>query len=125
MARTKRVFVSFAVEDVRSRDLFCGQAKHDDTPFEFVDMSVKQPWDEKWKTNCRSRIKGCDGMIALITKNTAGAAGELWEIECAKEECIPVIGVYCTQDNRPSSAPAGLKVVDWTWPNIKSFLDSL
>jgi hypothetical protein len=77
MARTKRIFLSFAIEDVKCRDLFVGQAKHPDTPFEFVDMSVKEPWDEKWRTNCRTRIKGCDGVIALITKNTANAAGAL------------------------------------------------
>ena len=36
-------------------------------------MSVKEPWDEKWKTNCRTRIKGRDGVIGLISKNTPKA----------------------------------------------------
>jgi nucleoside 2-deoxyribosyltransferase len=125
MARTKRVFVSFAIEDVKCRDMFCGQAKHPDTPFEFVDMSVKEPWDERWKTNCRSRIKGCDGVIVLVTKNTAKADGAMWEIQCAKDEGKPILGIYCTTDNRPSSSPSGIKVVDWTWANIKSFIDKL
>jgi nucleoside 2-deoxyribosyltransferase len=105
--------------------MFCGQAKHPDTPFEFVDMSVKEPWDEKWKTNCRSRIKGCDGVIVLVTKNTAKAAGAMWEIQCAKDEGKPVLGIYCTTDDRPSSSPGGIKVVNWTWDNVKSFIDSL
>ena len=54
-------FFSFAVEDKQLRDLLKDQAKNKHCPFEFVDMSVKEPWDRQWKTNCRSRIKG--GMV--------------------------------------------------------------
>jgi len=128
MARNNRVFVSFAVEDKTSRDLLVGQARNERSPFEFVDMSVKEPWDEKWKTNCRTRIKGCDGVIALVSKNTAKGAGALWEVRCAKEEKVPVRGVYCSSDNRPASLPSefeGVKVVDWSWANIASFINSL
>lgn len=66
----KRVFVAFAIEDETTKILFTGQAKNAKVPYEFVDMSVKEPFDEKWKTNCRTRIKGCDGFIALVSKNT-------------------------------------------------------
>ena len=128
MASKNRVFISFAIEDEAYRNLLVGQAKNERSPFEFVNMSVLEPWDEKWKTNCRTRIKGCDGMIALVSKNTAQASGALWEVKCAKEEGVPVRGIYCTTAKRPSSLPAefsGVRVLDWTWPNIKAFLDSL
>ena len=72
---SKRVFIAFAIEDKTHRDFLVGQAKLDQSPFEFTDMSAQEPWDEKWKTNCRSRIKGCDGVIGLISKNTPKAAG--------------------------------------------------
>ena len=71
----KRIFISFAKEDSNLRDLLVGQARNNNSPFEFVDMSVKQAWDSAWKTNCRRKIKGCDGVIALITKNTKNADG--------------------------------------------------
>ena len=90
----KRIFISFAKEDSNLRDLLVGQARNNNSPFEFVDMSVKQAWDSAWKTNCRRKIKGCDGVIALITKNTKNADGELWEIKCAKEEGIPCLGIW-------------------------------
>ena len=130
MAKTNRIFISFAVEDVASRNMLVGQAKNDNSPFEFVDMSVKEPWDEKWKTNCRTKIKGCDGMIALVSKKTASADGALWEVKCAKEELgnARIRGIYVDSDNKPSTLPAdfsGVRVVEWTWPNIESFLDSL
>src|ERR1035437_9856695 len=101
-----------------------GQAKLGKSPFEFTNMSVNEPFDEKWKTQCRSRIKGCDGMIAFVSKNTAKATGAIWEVKTAKEEGIPVIAVYTTTDDRPATLPAvytGVKKVSWTWDNIKSF----
>ncbi|TIP72107.1 MAG: hypothetical protein E5X53_26970 [Mesorhizobium sp.] len=105
-----------------------GQARNERTPFEFVDMSVKRPWDEAWKTQCRTRIKGCDGMIAMVTKNTAKADGQLWEVRAALQERVPVLGVYATQDNRPYSLPSEFRyvqVVGWTWDNVSSFLEDL
>ncbi len=130
MAEKNRIFISFAIEDARCRDLLKGQAKNDKSPFEFVDMSVKEPWDEQWKTRCRTKIKGCDGMIALVSKKTANADGALWEVKCGKEELETsrIRGIYVDSNNKPSSLPAefaGIRVVEWTWPNIKSFLDSL
>ena len=124
----KRLFISFAIEDVRDRDFLVGQAKNDKTPFEFVDMSVKEPWDSEWKTRCRSKIIGCDGMIALVSKNTAKAAGQLWEIQCGKDEKIPVRGLYTATDDRPSSLPSelsGVTVMTWTWDNLEKFINSL
>ena len=128
MASKNRIFISFAVEDKWARDYLVGQAKNDKSPFEFVDMSLNEPFDEKWKTQCRSRIKGCDGMIALVSKNTKNASGALWEIKTAKEEKVPVRGIYTTTDDRPTVLPSelsGVSVVTWSWPNIKTFLDSL
>lgn len=90
----KRIFISFAIEDEHLRDFLKGQAKNENSPFEFVDMSVKKPWDSQWKTNCRTRIKGCDGVISIVTKNTKNADGQIWEMKCAKDENIPIVGIY-------------------------------
>ncbi len=67
-------------------------------------------------------------MIAMITNNTANADGQLWEVRAALQEGVPLLGVYATQDNRPYSLPAEfrhVRVVDWTWANISSFIASL
>jgi hypothetical protein len=121
------VFISFAIEDERQRDFLVGQARNAKSPFEFVDMSVKEPWDEKWKTNCRTKIRGCHGVIALISQNTAKAEGAKWEIKCAKDEKVPIVGMYAYRDDR-SASPTGLgstRVMTWTWDNIKGFIDGL
>jgi hypothetical protein len=122
---SKRVFISFAVEDSNLRDFLVGQAKNNNSPFEFVDMSVKDPWSSSWKTNCRTKIKGCDGLIAIATNNTRVANGQLWEINCAQEEYVPVKAVWGHPDERPSiSVLSGVRTVDWKWDNIKSLIDS-
>jgi hypothetical protein len=124
----KRVFISFAMEDSKLRDFIVGQARNEHSPFEFVDMSVKQPWDSSWKTNCRTKIKGCDGMLIIVTRNTKNAAGQLWEVKCAKDEDIPCRGIWGYSDDKPSTLPAdlaGVRVVNWTWDNINSFISSL
>jgi len=124
----KRIFISFAIEDSKLRDFIVGQARNENSPFEFVDMSVKQAWDSAWKTNCRTKIKGCNGMIIIVTKNTKYADGQLWEIKCAKEENVPRRGIWGHSDDKPATLPAeldGVQIVYWTWDNIKSFIDYL
>ena len=70
---TKRIFISFASEDRYYRDLLKGQSLNTKSTFTYIDLSAKQAWDSSWKTNCRARIKGCDGVIALISKHTRNA----------------------------------------------------
>ena len=123
----KRIFTSFAIEDERMRDLFVGQARLAKVPYELTDMSVKEPWSSEWKTKCRTKIKGCDGVVVLISKNLKKADGALWEIKCAKEEKIPIIGVYMTDCNILDSPDEtnGIKKVTWTWANIAEFVNGL
>lgn len=128
MGKNKRIFIAFAMEDKFARDNLVYQAKEqENAPFDFTDMSVKEPWDSQWKTNCRSKIKGCDGVIAFISRNTPNATGACWEIKCAKEEGIPIKAIWVHKDD-PCCKPNELgntPVVYWTWKNIKNFIISL
>ena len=124
--RTKRVFVAFAIEDRSSRDFLKGQSLNTNSPFEYIDMSVKEPWDSEWKTKCRTRLKGCDGAIVLLSRNSVSADGQKWEITCAKDEKIPLIGVYIyTSDTSNPKEMDGVKKIRWTWDGIKDFIDGL
>lgn len=122
-----RIFISFAAEDARFRNLFSGQKELKDTRIDFTDMSVKEPWDEKWKTNCRTKIKGCDGLIALVSKNTWSAAGARWEMQCADEEGVPILGVHIFKDDKGAVPPElnGYRVIEWHWDGIRAFLNRL
>lgn len=128
MAKKNRIFISFAIEDENLRDFLVGQARNEKSPFEFVDMSVKKPWDSSWKTNCRTKIKGCDGVLIIVTKNSKKADGQLWEIKCAKQESIPRKGIWGYKEDKPANLPSeldGVQIVNWTWTNIKNWLDTL
>lgn len=125
MAVTKRVFTAFAIEDENLRVLLVGQRLHTDTPFEWTDISVKEPWSSDWKSKCRTRIRGCDGVIGIITPNTPRAGGQLWELKCAYEENRPVLLIRTSGSAALPVAPEEIrgKVVSvWSWPAIDSFL---
>ena len=123
MADKKVVFVAFAIEDERQRDLLKGQALNTKTPFEYVDMSVKDAYDSDWKERVRTRIRRSDGVIALVSKNSLSSSGQKWEISCAKEEKKKLRGVWAYTDDRTKLE--GVNTVAWTWDNIKDFIDSL
>jgi hypothetical protein len=123
MADKKVIFVAFAIEDERSRDLLKGQALNTKSPFEYIDMSVKEAYDADWKAKVRTRIKRSDGVIALVSKNSTSSSGQKWEIQCAQEEGKPVRGIWIYKDDR--TVLAGVPTVVWTWDNIKNFIDSL
>jgi hypothetical protein len=124
----KRVFISFAIEDVNYRDYLVQQSKKSNSPFNFIDMSVKKEWEQdEWKKKCRTKIKRCHGVIALLSKNTHKAGGARWEIKCAKQENIPLIGVYMPNSgihHQPEEL-YGINKVDWTWQNIAEFVNNL
>jgi len=117
----KKIFVSFAIEDKKYRDFLVSQAKNERTPFSFVDMSAKEPWEQEvWKDKCRAKIKKCDGMIMLLSKNTWHAGGARWEVKCAREEKVPVIGMHIKKGDKGAKPPElnGKKVIDWSWDNL-------
>ncbi len=123
----KKVFIAFAIEDKFARDNLVYQSGQEHTPFEFLDMSVQEPFTSAWKTQCRERIKGCDGVVAFISRKTPSAEGACWEIKCAIDENIPLRGFWVHKDD-PCCRPSELgttRVDYWTWDNIKSFLNSL
>ena len=124
----KRIFVSFPKEDSKLRDLLVGQSENTNSPFDFTDMSVHQPWDNAWKTNCRTKIKGCDGLIAIITCNTCNADGQIWEINCADDEDVPVLCIKTSDykpDDRTRSKISHRMVYNWDWETIEKFIKGL
>ncbi|MFZ1440365.1 MAG: TIR domain-containing protein [Candidatus Microthrix subdominans] len=121
----KRVFIAFAKEDEASRNLFTGQRVNSKSPIEFIDMSVKQPYDSAWKTQTRSRIKGSHGVIALLSSSTPGADGQLWEIKCAVEEGKPLLGIWLGDYRTKPAAMGSGPCKPWTWVNVTNFVDNL
>lgn len=123
MVNKKVIFVAFAIEDERSRDFLKAQSLRTHSPFEYIDMSVKEAYDTDWKSKVRTRIKRSDGVIAMVSKNSLRSSGQKWEIQCAQEEGKAIMGIWCYKDDRTKLAGVNAKV--WTWDNVKAFIDSL
>ena len=123
MPAAKIVFVAFAIEDERQRDLLKGQSLSTKSPFEYVDMSVKEAYSSEWKERVRTRIRRSDGVIALVSKNSLTSSGQKWEIACAREEKKHILGIWAYKDDRTDLA--GVSTVVWNWDTIKDFIDSL
>jgi hypothetical protein len=136
MATTgKRIFVSFSSEDARYRDLLLGQARHQGTPFVLVDLSDREAGaddehdqsEDSDETRRLSRIRDCDGVLALISANTPHARAQLSELRWVFEEALPVLLIFVSEA-RPRSLPALLKnrrIVAWSWESISNFLKKL
>lgn len=124
----KRVFISFAIEDVKYRNYLVEQARKKHSPFDFIDMSVKKKWNQdEWKNRCRAKIKRCDGVIALLSKNTHKASGARWEMKCAREEGVKLIGMHIKKNDRGAipSELQGKRVILWNWDNLEKFINQL
>jgi MTH538 TIR-like domain (DUF1863) len=126
--KRKKVFISFAYEDVEYRDYLVQQARKKHSPFDFIDMSVKKEWEQdEWKRRCRTKIKRCDGVIALLSKNTHKAGGARWEMKCAREEGVRIIGMHIKKNDKGAIPPElkGKRIILWSWDNLEQFIKQL
>jgi len=124
-ARARNVFISFNVEDEAQVNLLRYQAR-EGLGVEFRDYSVKEPFDEKWKTNCKERIAQTSALICFIGENTAQREAVLWEIEEAYRQGKKVIGVRIYSDkNHQVPKPLidhGAPIVEWNNEKISKLL---
>jgi hypothetical protein len=123
MANKKTIFIAFAIEDEKQRDLLKGQSLNTKTSFEYVDMSVKEAYNIEWKRRVRTRIRRSDGIIVLVSKNSLDSRGQKWEIECAKDEGKRILGIWAYKADRTNIV--GVNTKAWTWANITNFIDSI
>ena len=86
-------------------------------------MSVKDAYDSDWKSRVRTRIRRSDGVIVLVSKNSLTSSGQKWEIQCAKEESVKILGIWAYTTDRTEVASITTRV--WKWDTIATFIDSL
>jgi hypothetical protein len=120
-----RAFIAFQVEDRWARDFLVEQAHQKNNQIEFVDYSVHDAFDEKWKTNCRERISRTRGTIALIGKTTYLAEAVLWEIAETNRQEHHLFGIQINRGAThpiPDGVPAS-RVIRWDFDAIVAELE--
>jgi DNA-directed RNA polymerase subunit L len=123
-----RVFISFHVDDEAQVNLLRHQAKTSDQ-LEFTDYSVKEPFDEKWKTQCTERIRQSTIVVVAFGENTHQREAVDWEIRKAHELGKPVIGMRIYSDKNHKISPAmrenNDRIVPWNLETIQAELDKV
>jgi hypothetical protein len=123
----KRAFISFDYDhDEGAKTMLAGQAKYEDTPFEFTDASVKAHLTGDWEAKVRRRMDNIDIVIVLCGEHTNAAQGVDKELTIAREKGKPyfLLAAYADKScTKPTSARAGDKVYRWTWDNLKALIE--
>jgi len=125
-----RAFISFDFDhDETEKTLFVGQGKNSKTPFSMQDWSAKSSMAQsKWEAIVKEKINKCNMVIVLSGKTMASASGVSKEITMAKEQNVPVFGVYVDGANSTSNLPTGLqrnRTIAWKWDGISDAIDQM
>lgn len=126
MATKKRVFISFDYDnDESAKTMLAGQAKLEDSPFDFKDASVKDHLTGDWKEKVKRRMDNIDVVIVLCGQKIDKAAGVAAELTIAKEKCKEYFLLSAYSDKtctKPTSASSTDKLYKWTWDNLKALI---
>ncbi len=120
-----RAFISFDFDhNETEKVLFVGQAKNSKTPFSIQDWSAKSTMPQsKWEEIVREKIGKSNMLIVLVGKTMTSATGVAKEIKFAKDQSVPVFGVYVGGADSNSNLPDGLarnRTIKWEWDSIAS-----
>jgi CHASE2 domain-containing sensor protein len=75
----------------------------------------------QWEAIVKGKINKCNLLIVLVGKTMASASGVPKEISMAKDQNVPVFGVYVDGANSNSNLPSGLprnRTIKWDWDDI-------
>ncbi|MDH2208418.1 MULTISPECIES: TIR domain-containing protein [Empedobacter] len=123
-----RAFISFDFDNNEGqKKYFIGQSINSRTPFKIEDWSSKShlPQNE-WEALIKSKINKCNILIVLVGKSMSTAGGVKKEITFAKEQNVPVFGIYVDGANQNSTLPEGLqrnRTISWNWDAIANAIE--
>ena len=125
-----RVFVSFDFDyNETEKNLFIGQSKNSKTPFNIGDWSSKSSLPQnQWEALIKDKINKCNMLIVLSGQTMASASGVAKEIKMAKDQDVPVFGIYVDGANSNSNLPTGLqrnRTISWNWESIANAISQM
>jgi len=130
----RRAFISFRVEDKTLVDYLRGQAKNTNSDLDFIDMSLKVPFDSKnaeyIKQGIRARIKQCSVTVVMATDDTHKSDWVNWEIGETIRQGKGVV-VIDKRSNPSSKLPVAvaenkknIKIVPWKHKEIMDAINN-
>jgi hypothetical protein len=131
LPKKRSIFISFAGDDLNEVNLLRAQAKNEKTDLDFVDRSLKEPFDSKneeyIKRGIRERIKQCSVTVVYVTENSINSTWVDWEIRESIALGKGIIAMY-KGDSPPSKVPAAIeefniKLVSWSHEELSKAID--
>ena len=127
----RRVFISFQNEDLNEVNLFRGQAKNEDSELDFIDSSLKVPFNsenaEYIKRGIRDRIDQCSVTVVFVGEKTHESEWVDWEIRESIKRGRGVVAVISRDDSSIKIPKAvtenNIKVVPWKHAKIKEAIE--
>lgn len=126
----RKVFISFASEDLDKKRLFVGQAKNENSELDFMDFSLKVPFNSEnadyIKRGIRERISQSSVTVVLVTDSTHRSDWVNWEISESIRQNKGVVVVNHrsgTSTGMPSSVNQNrdrVRVVSWNHQEINN-----
>ena len=125
MATKKKVFISFDFDnDKVIKDFLIGQSKHEDSPFEVTDVSLKEAAPEKdWVDKAKAKIGLADLVIVMVGPKTHKASGVLKEVKIANDLKKKIIQIIGYKDGNYTRVEGGGTLYNWNWENLKKLLN--
>ncbi|MGK5094926.1 TIR domain-containing protein [Deltaproteobacteria bacterium TL4] len=125
-----RAFISFDFDhNETEKNLFVGQSKNSKTPFSIQDWSAKSLMPQsQWEAIVKEKINKSNMLIVLVGKTMASATGVAKEIKMAKDQNVPVFGVYVGGADSTSNLPDGLaknRSIKWNWDDIAAAIKQM
>ncbi len=127
----RRVFISFQSDDLNEVNLFRGQAKNEDSELDFIDSSLKVPFNsenaEYIKRGIRDRIDQCSVTVVFIGEKTHESEWVDWEIRESIRRGKGVVAMTSSDDPSLKLPKAvkeyNIKVVPWKHKKIKDAIE--
>lgn len=122
----RNVFLSFTMEDKELADLFRSQMENEQPGLGFRDYSIKEAFEQAWKTNAERLIRACSATICLIGKTTHRSRAVDWEVRKSVElgKHVMAVSIQPTETIVVPSALVEVKVKPLSW-NIERIAGEL
>jgi len=121
-----RLFVACAPQDLKFSELIVAKARADRLPLVFDGFGEGRVDEIGWQLECRRRIRSARAVVVLVSPHTRESPRALWQVVCARELGLPVVGVTVSfedADERGCGEVVGMEsIVGWKWKTIAGML---
>ena len=124
----RKIFISFDSEDLGKKRLLVGQAKNENSELEFIDFSLKAPFNSEnadyIKRGIRERISQSSVTVVLVTDVTHRSDWVNWEIResLSQNKGVVVIDHRSSSSSRMPDAVneniSSIRVVSWNHQDL-------